>query len=189
MTPVALDAAIACREEGRSSNTAEIFRVYAGSVSRWARALAGPGADVEDLLQEVFTIVHARHASFRGDSSLSTWLFGITANVVRRRRRGEKLRRWLRGSAQEVAGEVPSSEESALEALERSEARARVYRVLDRMSEKYRNALILFEMEGLSATEIAQLCDAKAGTVWVWLHRARADFLARLKQLEEEEGD
>ncbi len=168
--------------------TEEVFREHAGLVSRWARALAGPGIDPEDVVQEVFVVVHARLPGFRGDSKLTTWLFGITANVVRRKRRRDRWRRWLGGTADEVAGHLAAEGESGTDSLERQETRAKVYAVLEGMSEKYRNALILFEMEERSAAEIAELTGAREGTVWVWLHRARADFLKRLETLEREGG-
>jgi len=49
--------------------------------------------------------------------------------------------------------------------------------VLDRLPERYRRVLILFELEGLSTLEIAALIGARVGTVRVWLYRARAAFL------------
>ncbi len=173
------------QEQAPPLGTEELFRTRGATVSRWVRALAGPGADVEDLTQEVFAVVHRKLGGFRGDSSLDTWLFGITANLVRRHRRVQLLRRWLSGSAEETAGHLATGERPAPEALEREEARRRVYRVLDQMSDKYRGALILFEMEGRSAAEIAALHGVKPSVVHVWLHRARADFLERLQQLEQ----
>jgi RNA polymerase sigma factor (sigma-70 family) len=176
-------------ERPRSTEaTEEVSREHAGLVSRWARALGGPGIDAEEVVQEVFVVVHARLPGFRGDSKLTTWLYGITANVVRRKRQRERWCRWLGGSANEVAGHLAAEAEGGADSLERQEARAKVYAVLDQMPEKYRNALILFEIEERSAAEIAELTGAREGTVWVWLHRARADFLKRLEKLENEGG-
>ncbi len=169
-------------------DTAALFRAHAGEVSRWVRALAGPNADCDDLVQEVFIIAHRQRSAFRGDSAASSWLFGIAANLVRRHRRVQKFRSWLKGSANEVAGKLPSTELSASDALEKAQARARVYRVLDTLKNNYRTALILFELEGRSAAEIAALCAVTPSVVWVWLHRARAEFSKRLVQLEESEG-
>jgi len=67
-----------------------------------------------------------------------------------------------------------------IEELERQQARAAVYRVLDRLGEKYRSLLILFELEGLSGEDIAALTGIKISTVWVRLRRARLSFLAEL---------
>jgi RNA polymerase sigma-70 factor (ECF subfamily) len=75
-----------------------------------------------------------------------------------------------------------------LEATEARQARERVYRVLDRLRERDRTLLILFEMEGLSGEEVAERMDAKLATLWVWLHRARQRFLIELGKLEGKEA-
>ena len=180
--------AAARTEPSGAPSTEALFREHGASVLRWARALGGPGFDADEILQEVFLAVHARRADFRGESSMKTWIYGITANLVRARRRRDRWRRWLRGSADETAGEMPSPAPAAPEEIEKREARERVYRVLSDMSDKYREALVLFELEDQPAEEIARLTGAKVGTVWVWLHRARADFLKRFEALEAQEG-
>ena len=149
-------------------------------VSRWAARLGGPGMDVEDVVQDVFLSVQRGLPSFRGESSLDTWLFRITQNAVYRRRRRWPWRHWLGGSSQEVAGRVASEDASQEERMETSQATARVYRALDRMKERSRLLIILFELEGHSGEEVAALTGTKLATVWVQLHRARAELLSQL---------
>jgi len=158
-----------------------VYRAHAADVARWAARLGGPTVDVEDAVQEVFLIVHRQLAGYRGDAKLTTWLWRITANVARWRRRKERWRRWLGGSADEVAGSIAADGDSPAETLERRQAAAEVYRALDGMAERYRRVLVLFEIEGRSGDEIAELLGARPSTVWVWLHRARAQFLKRLE--------
>lgn len=164
-----------------------VYRAHAQAVARWAGRLGGPTVDVEDAVQEVFLIVHRLLPRFRGDARVTTWLYRITENVVRHRRRKERWRRWLGGSADEVAGDEPAPGAGPLEALERREAHTTLYRALDGMAEKYRNVIILFEIEELSGDEIAELTGARPATVWVWLHRARAQLLDRLEAIERAE--
>jgi len=154
------------------SPVADLYRAHAQNVARWASRLGGPAVDVEDVVQEVFLVVQRRIDGFRGDAHIKTWLYRITANVVRWRRRKDKVRRWLGGSADDVAGSLAARGPTPLEALE-------VYRVLDGMRERYRTVLILFEIEGMSGAEIAALMGAQVDTVWVWLHRARKQFAKR----------
>jgi DNA-directed RNA polymerase specialized sigma24 family protein len=66
-----------------------VYREHVHLVGRWVVRLGGPAVDVEDTVHEVFAIACTRLAGFRGDSSLATWLFGITDKVVRNRRRGQ----------------------------------------------------------------------------------------------------
>ncbi len=151
--------------------------------------MGGPGTDVEDIVQEVFLAAHRKLAGFRGDSSPSTWLYRITLNVIRHRRRKERWRRWLGGSAAEVAGDVAAAEPSPLESADARQASEKLYRALDGMKEKYRTVLILFEIDGLSGDEVAAVTGAKVATVWVWLHRARAELARRLDPLYGKESE
>jgi RNA polymerase sigma-70 factor (ECF subfamily) len=58
-----------------------------------------------------------------------------------------------------------------------------VYRALGKLTEKYRTVLVLYESEGLSTREIAELCQLNLSTVKVHLHRARAKFLVHYQRL------
>ena len=172
----------------RPLSVAEVYRLHAQTVARWAARLAGPTAEIEDLVQEVFIAVHRQLPGFRGDSALTTWLYGITANKVRDWRRRERVRRWFDRSedARTRAGTAPVAQ--PLEQLLEAQTHAKVYRALDQLSERYRSVLILHEMEGLGGKEIAELLGAKVATVWVWLHRARGAFAQQLAKLEHQEG-
>ncbi|MGD0838362.1 MAG: sigma-70 family RNA polymerase sigma factor [Polyangia bacterium] len=153
-----------------------MYDLHARDVARWAARLAGPSLDVEDIVHEVFTIAYARAKQFRGDSSLGTWLFGITDNVVRHRRRKERWRHWLSGSADQTAGHLASEGPDPQRQAERNEAVGHVYRVLDRLPERDRQVLILCELEELSADQAAQLLGIRPANVRLRLHRARARF-------------
>lgn len=168
--------------------TEALFRAHGSDVSRWVRALAGPDADVEDLVQEVFVVAHRNASTFRGQSAVTTWLFGIASNLVKRHRRVQRFRRWLGGSAREVGGDVEAPGQLAPELIARRQARARVYRVLEQLNEKQRTAIILCELEGKSAAEVAELYGVTPNAVWVWLSRGRAQFLVHLEALERAEG-
>jgi RNA polymerase sigma-70 factor (ECF subfamily) len=153
-----------------------VFREHAAKVSRWAAALGGPLVDVEDAVQDVFIIAHRRLPEFRGDAAMATWLFQITRRVILAHRRRATWRSWLRGSAEETAGHLPSLDRTPIEELERRQAAADLLGVLNRMNEKYRTVLVLTKFEGLSADEIAVMTGVTTVTVRVWLHRARLQF-------------
>jgi RNA polymerase sigma-70 factor (ECF subfamily) len=153
-----------------------MYQLHAQQVARWAERLAGPSLDIEDIVHEVFTIAYERVHKFRGDSSLGTWLFGITDNVVRHRRRKERWRRWLSGSADDTAGHLPSDGPDPLRLVESNQAAAVVYQVLNRLPERDRQILILCELEELCAEEASQLLGIRQANVRLRLHRARARF-------------
>jgi RNA polymerase sigma-70 factor (ECF subfamily) len=156
---------------------AAVYAAHAETVARWAARLGGPTADVEDITQEVFVVVNRRLADFRGQSQLSTWLFGITAKVVANERRRRRLRQWWFRLAPGAGEQTSAGGEGAVEQLEKRERRALFYRALDRLSERHRRALVLFELEELSVDQVAAYLDLKPGAVRVLLHRARAAFL------------
>lgn len=165
-------------------DTGTLYRTHVRQVARWAGRLGGPTLDIEDVVHEVFTIAHQRLATFRGDSSVSTWLFGITERVVRHRRRRARWRRWLSGSADETAGHLAAPGPDALRLVERHENAHAVYRILDRLPERDRQVLILFELEDLTAEEVGQLLSIQPGNARLRLHRARARFLRLYEESE-----
>lgn len=164
-----------------------LYREHAGAVARWAGRLGGPCIDVEDVVQDVFLTAHRLLPGFRGEAKITTWLFRITQNQVRHRRRKERWLRLLPGNTDSLLDRLAAKGPTPVEELERRQASQTVYRVLDGMNEKYRTAFILFEIEKLSGEEIATMLEQKISTIWVWLHRARAHFLSGLQKLEQSE--
>jgi RNA polymerase sigma-70 factor (ECF subfamily) len=161
-----------------------VYRENARQVARWATRLGGPSIDVEDVLQEVFIIAHRRLSDFRGDSQIGTWLFAITRNVVRQRMQRERVRRFFLLSASREDHQAGSRPSTPIEDMERRESIDIVYRALAGLPEKYRTAFVLFEIEGLTGQEVADLTGQKVSTLRVWLLRARAQVARRLQRIE-----
>lgn len=152
-----------------------LYRAHGRTVSRWVQRLWG-ASDCEDLLHDVFVVVQRRLSSFRGESSITTWLYSITVRVVNERRRKERWRRWLFARAEPELRLQQVPVETPLHGALREQAAAIVYAVLDSLSERDRTLLILFELEGLPVSQIAAVLSLTEGNVWVALHRARARF-------------
>ena len=154
-----------------------VYQAHAQQVARWVARLGGPGADVEDLSQEVFVVVARRLAEFRHESQLGTWLFSIAARIVANDRRRRRLRRWWFRLTPDLddhpiaAGHTPSDD------LDRAQSVRRFYEALDGLPERQRRAFLLFELDGLSVAEVAALMGLKEGNTRVLLHRARAAFV------------
>jgi RNA polymerase sigma-70 factor (ECF subfamily) len=167
-------------------SVAQLYRAHVADVTRWVSRLAGPGADLEDLVQEVFMLVQRHLSSYRGESQLTTWLFQITANVVRQHRRRERWRALLGRSHDAKDGTTREPEISPEDHIAKREASQLVYRALDRMKDRHRTAIILFEIEDLPGERVAELMGVTLGNVWVLLHRARAELV---KQVEAIRGE
>lgn len=169
-----------------------VYRKHAADVSRWAQRLSGPGIDSEDLVHDVFLVVQRRLPEWQGKAKVSTWLYEITIRVVQDRRRALRRRRLLwpfgRGSdMSDPLDQLADGRPSALEDIERRQSTAMLYRLLDGIDEKYRTALILFEVEGLSCQEIADLTNVSVRNVWVRLSRGREKLTRALEDLRAQE--
>jgi len=145
-------------------------------VRAWVTRFLGPGAQVADVVQEVFIQVHRSVGAFRGDAAFGTWLYRLTLNVatshLRRTDKGEP-RRDLATRAHESAeaGQARGPDEEA-RLVARDDLR-RVYEVLDTLSHDKRAAFVLYELEGRSLQDIAEITQSPIPTVAARLRRAR----------------
>ena len=162
-----------------------LYRSWSPTVHRWASRLAGPGLDADDVVQQVFIQVQRHVSQLKDPERTRAWLFRVTQNEVRMARRRDKWRRfWTRNERQDSEdGEAPEAGAPAVD-IERLHATQTVYTVLDRLSEKDRSLIVLFELEGASGSELALMLGITEAALWVRLHRARARFLACLAEVE-----
>jgi RNA polymerase sigma-70 factor (ECF subfamily) len=167
----------------------DVYRLHAKRVALWIRRLGGPRIDADEALQEVFITISRRLSEFRGEGKLTTWLFRVTTRIVANHRRAARRRGfWTRVMGHRLDA-LPSNGPTPGEALEEREAAERFYRVLDDLPERYRQVLVLFELEQMTTEEIARTVDRPPATVRVWLHRARAQFTKRwLRDRRQQEG-
>ncbi len=158
----------------------EIYRAYFDEVYRWTRALGGPDAERDDLVQDVFLIVHRRLPEFDG-KNLAGWLYQITRHRVRDFRRLRWFRLLLsRGQVEENLVSPAIGPEAALGHKERAAVLARW---LAKLPEAQRVAFVLFEIEGYSGEEISRLQGAPLNTVWARIHKAREKLVASAASL------
>ena len=134
-------------------------------VYRRMTALAGPGApDLDDLVQIAAEQVFQSLSSFDGRSDLLTWVYTICYRVLLRQRRW--YRRWqARFTLQPQEPVVASDEPSAAARLEAREDVERLQRALARLSDKYRAAVVLCDLEELPVREVARIVGANELTV------------------------
>ena len=166
-----------------------VYRDHVQRVARWSAWLLGPSSDVDDVVQEVFLTAHRLLPSFRGEAAISTWLFRLTTNAVRVHRRRAGRWRNLQHRVQLLQPAAQAHTRNPEEELERQRELALAYEALDAMSEKYRTMLVLFRLEGLSGEELAALSGLPIATVWVRLHRARAQFAAKVEGARRKRGE
>jgi len=156
-----------------------IYDAYYTEVARWIRALGGPAADQDDLIQEVFVIVYRRLPDFDG-RNLAGWLYRITAHQVRDYRRLVWIKHIFRRSVA-LSSEVPSAKPTPIMTLETRERQRNLERLLSRLSDPLRAAFVLFEIEGYTAEEISAMQSVPTNTVRARIHRARKKMTALLE--------
>jgi RNA polymerase sigma-70 factor, ECF subfamily len=159
-----------------------LYEEHSADVKRWAWRLAGPREDLEDLVHDVFLVALRRRFTFRGQASVRTWLFRITHLVVRNRMRRKFLRGLIFRRHQDELVDAAAIPASPQDEIERRERHVRLYDALNKLPDSYRTTLILYEIEGMSGEEVAELTGVSLGTVWVRLHRGRAKLVDRLNE-------
>jgi RNA polymerase sigma-70 factor (ECF subfamily) len=111
--------------------------------------------------------------AFRGESTVSTWIYRIATNAAFDRLRSPAFQRAARVPVEELplaTGERPAVDED----LARKEMNACIRRYIDNLPPPYRSALVLSEEEGLTNQQIADVLGISLDTVKIRLHRARA---------------
>lgn len=153
----------------------ELYRRYRIPVFHFAFRLTGSSAAAEDVTQECFLALLAGASFDPSRGELRTYLFGIVRNLALRRlriseRECEEPEDLV--SPRDTVGELISSERAEL-----------VARAVGELPPLQKEALILFEYEGLSLEEIATVTGVEAGAVKARLHRARQALRRRLTPL------
>ena len=140
---------------------------HSQALARFA-ASAGERDGIEELVQDTFVRAFASLDSFRGASTLRTWLFTIERRLMLDRRRAE------RRSRETVPVEETDhvSEYGALDGLIAEEAQERVRKSLDALSPTQREVFTLRVQQGLSYKEIAEVVGSTEGAARVHYHNA-----------------
>lgn len=125
-------------------------------VYRWLGRFGAPAEDLEDLTHEVFAIAHRKLPGFRAEASLQTWLFSIARKVSSRSRRRAHFRRLTSACLAVLRGDATPPPNGALHDLER---------LLAGLPEAQRMTLLLHEVDGMTAAEIARLYGCSEATV------------------------
>ena len=140
-----------------------------------AHALTGNAADAEDLVQE--TLLGALGGTFRGESSLRTWLVRILTNQAGMLRRRPWKRAGHVGLDETPGPTAPATPDNTAGV----EAKLDLSTMLAALSVEHRQVIVLRELEGLSYEEIAKALHVPRGTVESRLHRAREELRKKFR--------
>jgi RNA polymerase sigma-70 factor (ECF subfamily) len=157
---------------------------YMDAVYRFALRLAGSADQAEDLVQETFLRAYRAWDQYTAGTNIRSWLFTICRNVfLRQRERGQRHDQIV---SRESARDVETSGGSVVNPVWASTlgrdpegkffasiVDEEVLRAIDDLSEDYRSALVMSDLEGLSYQEISEALEVPVGTVKSRLFRAR----------------
>jgi RNA polymerase sigma-70 factor (ECF subfamily) len=181
MMTVETSPAVPSVSTARADTSATFEQIYEGHVEfiwRSARRLGVAEGAIDDVVQQVFLVVHRRFGEFEARSSLKTWLFAILLRVVREHRRSlrRKSPHWfgLRIDVEDLAESAARS--SPAEALERAEAWQILDRLLESLEGDKRVVFVMMEVEEMTAIEVSQATGLSPKAVYSRLRAARTDF-------------
>lgn len=179
--PIDPDAALISRAQtGDTAAFQSLFARHRNDVARIVFRMIGPSPDVEDVVQDVFLNVYRSLPSFRGDAKFRTWLYRLATNVTRMHlRRGRSRPKFAdvevpEGPREHTPQQGPDAQ------LEKARRVRALYRLLDGLTEKKREVLVLHDLEGVPAKEIAATLEIPVLTVRTRLFYARKDLYAAL---------
>lgn len=177
-----------CKKGDREAFNALVAK-YQTQVFNTAYGMLSDYEDASDAAQEVFIKVYRSIASFRGQSSLTTWIYRICANVCsdtlrKRQRRGIHLSIDA-DDDENPASKLPSDEPTPAERLEQTERQRLVREAVDSLRPEYKEIIVLSDMEQLSYEETAKILRCPVGTVKSRLNRARNALRKKLSENRE----
>ena len=142
--------------------------------------------DAADLTQEAFVKAFRSIGRFKGKSSFFTWLYRIGVNVTLSHLQKHKARRFFSFENlseevnQETAFEILASRSKTERPTLLNELQEKLNEALQKLSNKHRTIVVLFEIEGLSHKQIAEIMKCSEGTVRSRLHYAKQQLQAYL---------
>ncbi|MEM7160570.1 MAG: sigma-70 family RNA polymerase sigma factor [Myxococcota bacterium] len=154
-----------------------VYREHVDFVVRTTRHLGVPEPQVEDVVHDVFLVVHRRLDDYDERAPLRSWLYGITRRVVLHHKR-----RTSRARAREARAPAPSPAPSLDEGIARDEAAVLVEACLASLDIDQRMVFVLADIEGLTAPQIAEATGVKLNTVYSRLRLGRRKFERALAQ-------
>lgn len=171
-----LDAVVERAQSGDVDAFEAVYRAHSAAIHALCRRMCGDDVEAKELVQDVFVRAWERLRSFRGQSTLATWLHRLAVNVV--------LEKW-RTNKRDALRMIDDPEGLAFGAVGRdvdADAAIDIAAALARLPKGSRTVFVLHDIEGYAHEEIASMTGIAAGTSRTQLFRARR-ALARLLRL------
>jgi RNA polymerase sigma-70 factor, ECF subfamily len=160
-----------------------VYRQYFDFVWSSARRLGVAPESMDDLVQEVFIVIHAKLETLEKPEALRSWIYGVVRRSASAQRRAERTRVGA-SLAAGVAREAVSRGPTPLEQTETNADLQLLASLLAELDEPKREVLALVELEELSVPEVAEALEIPLNTAYSRLRAARLAFEAALARHE-----
>lgn len=167
-------------QAGEPPSIGRLVEELSGPLLRYLGRYLGDHVLAEDLLQETLIRIDRGLQGFAGRAEIKTWAFSIATNVAADHFRRPANRARIVDIEEEP--EVPDADRSVDDRLVIQEMTGCVRQVIDSLPEDYRAALVLHDLEGMSAAETADICGCSLPTAKIRIHRARQRLREALRQ-------
>ena len=171
---------------GRREAFGQLVERYQNRLFHSLLHLLGSTEDAQDAAQDAFVHAFEKLATYRGRSQFYSWLFRIAFNTAVSAKRKTRRMSVSLESRREASGIEPSDMNPSTEpsfAMDVSDRQRLVQQALSELSEEFRTALVLKEIDGMSYDEIADVVEVPLGTVRSRIHRARLELREKLTVL------
>lgn len=171
---------------GRRDAFGQLVERYQNRLFHSLLHLLGSTEDAQDAAQDAFVQAFEKLGSFRGQSQFYSWLFRIAFNTAVSNKRKTRRMTVSLEARKEASGAEPTDGNPSTEpsyALDVSDRQRLIQQALAELSDEFRTALVLKEMDGMSYEEIAGVVEVPVGTVRSRIHRARLELRDKLSTL------
>jgi RNA polymerase sigma-70 factor (ECF subfamily) len=155
-----------------------LYQQHAPRLYNLAYRMAGTATDADDLLQDIFLLAYRKVGSFRGESSLGTWLYRLAMNHCLDVLRSRQSRQEQQTDSLDEDGAAPPQAAPALGAVSRID----LDRAIGRLPRACRAAFLLHDVEGFGHQEVGTILGISEGTSKSQVHKARLRIRAYLTQ-------
>jgi len=154
---------ISLAQTGSESAFTELVKRHQNSIYMLALRLMFDRDEALEVSQLAFIQAYKNLKSFRGEASLSTWLYRITYNIAMRKLKLAKLRRYLPGGM-DILNNLPSSDSASKEA-EKSAFRQNLAEALEKLPPQMRAVFTMHQVQGLKLVEVAEIMRKSVGNI------------------------
>ena len=171
------EALLQASRAGDSAALEELLQRHSAQIFRFGLRMCGDREDAREVLQDSMLAVARSVKAFRGESSLSTWLYSIARSFcIKRRRKSKFLKEEHSLDSDDTVSNLRDSRPAPDEAAASAEIGEALQEGLGEMDPAQREVLILRDVEGLTAQEVAGVIGISVDAVKSRLHRARASL-------------